>query len=1458
MSKTFQALRPTGWGLVLGAVVGLVGSGSAQEPRRAASRFFPDSSHTAQTLLRAAAGQASQAQWAETLDLYQRVIQEFGGTVALVPAEEGPPGLQQASQLYVDVREECHRRLAALPPEALALYRRRVDPQAERLYREGLAIRDEDRLRRVVEEMFCSSWGDDALLVLGDWAFRAGRVGEALSYYERIVPPADAAAGARTTVPDADVDRAAVAARIVLCRVTRGDATAGAALAEFARLYPEAKGSLAGRTGSLTTALAAALEQDGLAIAPPVDGRWSTFAGSPSRTRIAASPIDVGSFQWKVRLEPVTPLRPAGAFGRPMQAATLRPERGLAYYPIVLGDHVVLCDAGRLFAYNLNDRPGSGAASEAAGGIKIAWDQPISGNPEARPARPAFGVPRFTVSGQGDRIFARLGPLGARMGASHLIAVQNNRDVDGKLLWRRASTDLALPQRKGAAGGRFAAFEGTPVADDRNVYIALTEPANMTALYVACLDARTGATRWIRFLGEATSDFNMNPGMILNDDTGNRLLTLESGTIYYQTNLGVLAALEAETGAIRWLASYPQREGRGDLAMADRDLNPAVAAGGLVFIAPSDCSGILAFEASSGRLRWRNESISDISHVLGVSHDRLIVTGSHVYFLDVATGRTLGYWPQGAAGYVGYGRGVLAGDFVYWPTRSEIHVLEAATGLKADRGSIPLQQAFGTTGGNLAVGDGYLVIAQEDALVVFCQNSRLIDRLRETIAAAPDAATHRLRLARVAEATGQEELALESLSAAIEKARPGEMLEGQPLADLAYAQRFRILMRAGDRSAKDEAWDDAASRYEAAGEAARTDRDRLAATLLLADSRDHQRRPSESVALLQGLLSQDRLRTLSVAADERRTVRADLLIGDRLEALLRRHGRALYGDYEADAERLLKRGRAEHDPRLLDEIGHQYPAARLVPDSLLELGTQLEGLQKPVDAARAYKRLLASPRAGDTHRAQALLGLGRTYEAQGYWIPARDVLARARSRHGELRLEAHGRTVSQLVSERLGRPPFDRMTADMDEPALDPPLERRWGIRWSAPARPIGVEGVPPSDATGRIFLVEGTSLRPIDPTTGHYAWTTELGGEAVWAGYLSDRVVVATERRMMALDARTGVSRWALEAGDTQAGRRPADPFTPPPPALEAAGGALADFRIVGGRVFCRRGSRELIAVDGDTGLIDWSFAPAQGTLNPHYTVNPQRVLVQVVDPKAVVVLEAATGLRRHEFPVPETDQPWSRDPLPTDDEHVAVVTDPRTVALLDLTTGGYNWIYREPSALPRSGPPRLLGDAGCLLVLRDGSEVVRLDPANGNKLWSRVIGVEDLSERPAALALDGNRLYCATGRNLTAYALADGAPVWRRHLTGPPGGWSLALALHCIAAYPNSSRSVATDAGDGLPLILCRRDSGALVQRLYFPEPPTELTIRFSPGSAVVVTQQGGWALSGRRFMDATEGQR
>ena len=129
--------------------------------------------------------------------------------------------------------------------------------------------------------------------LLGDLAFQDGQFGEALAAYRRIVPDVPGSGAAGLVHPDPDVNLARVAAKKLLCRAAIGAEPPSAAdLKAFAAAYPGSKGSIAGRDGSLAQSVAEAIAADHLALPPQSDGRWPTFAGSQTRTRITPGPID--------------------------------------------------------------------------------------------------------------------------------------------------------------------------------------------------------------------------------------------------------------------------------------------------------------------------------------------------------------------------------------------------------------------------------------------------------------------------------------------------------------------------------------------------------------------------------------------------------------------------------------------------------------------------------------------------------------------------------------------------------------------------------------------------------------------------------------------------------------------------------------------------------------------------------------------------------------------------------------------------------------------------------------------------------------------------------------------------------------------------------------------------------------------------------------------------------------
>jgi outer membrane protein assembly factor BamB/tetratricopeptide (TPR) repeat protein len=1045
--------------------------------------------------------------------------------------------------------------------------------------------------------------------------------------------------------------------------------------------------------------------------------------------------------------------------------------------------------------------------------------------------------------------------------ASYIVAL--DWSSPRKALWQQKASDLVLPNRPADRGNRSVNFEGSPVANSHSVYVAVTDRREQTATYIACFDADTGARRWVRYLGAASSEIDnfMAMGMAFGPpiagDYGHRLLSLDGPFLYYQTNLGAVIALEAESGSVRWVATYPRQDSGRMGQGSDRDLNPAVVHDGLVIVAPTDAGAIFAFESDSGHLLWKTDPISEevkLSHLLGVAKGRLVATGDRVLLFDVRNGKLVSTWPDSGKSPEGYGRGLLAGNRIYWPTRNEIQVLDQRSGLLAER-PIRLMEVYRTTGGNLVAGDGYLIVAQSDALVVFCQNSRLIDRYRDEIAKSPEQAATYYRLARAAEALGRDQLALQSYELATQKALPTETVDGTSLADAARDHEFRLLTRVAEASRKARDFDVALVRLESAVKISRSDTDRLQARLLLADVQLEATRPAKAVEILENVLTDERLRGLSVSSDDHhRSIRADLLIADRLAGIVKEHHRRIYEDYDRQARELFERGRREQDPRLLDEVSRVFPVAEVVPDALLALGEVHQGAGRLGPAAAAYKRLLSLSSPSDEARVRALWLLAQVFESQNLLVSARDALLQILTRYPRIRLDDLGRDgpVADLASVKLARAPLSQLSADRPRPSVPLPLTRVWHSQAdkSRGLKVLIATGLPPGLQCSRVFAVEGTSLSPINPATGDHRWKTEIGAPAIWVGYLADKLLAATSQQIVALELNTGAELWRSGQGPPARKRSGPDPFARPVAATASASparGALHEFQLSGGRLFCLRGEEELIALDGDSGSVNWTFTTRGSSINRRIWIGPERTVLEIQKPNLIIVLETESGRLLWRTPLAEGES-LERVPAPIDEDHVLLVTDRRTVKKFDTSRGQFVWDYRESMDMPVHGPPRVLVDAERVLVLHDGRVLIRIDPVNGSKRWATVLGIEDLSERPESIVCDDRRVYCVSRDTLRAFSLTDGGALWTRHLTGPENSqWSITLSERCVVAYPSAS-SLSEEELESLPVVVRRQDSGALVQRLVFPATIAEVNLRLDSKGALVATSRALWALAER----------
>ena len=710
-------------------------------------------------------------QWDEAVELLRQLPETSEGKL-----------LAAAPRRYIGLGDWCQLQLAALPSEALRLYRGRVDPVAKQWYERGVAQRDRHWLQKVVDQAFASSYGDRALMALGDMALESGDYAAARWNWERIVPNVRATVqlspqlerpGARgqwpeqanpnselrtpkflspsawPAYPDTKLDLAAVRARLVLASIleaadgksgtgslSRNGPEAGtdaerwsaqkanlsrfsrarAELVEFARLHPDAQGRLGQHEGryvelleTLLTESTAWPEGKGAGVRDQgsdaanqqseiIDHQsdWPTFAGNPRRNKIAPQLTDVGAVAWRIPL--ISPLpKGEGTVGE-------NSAEPLSFHPLAVGDLVLVNNDRQILAVRQDTGKPAWGKTAAIYQAELAG---VAGPPTILPD--ALGSPCFTMTVFQGRLLARMGPAltgqpqdaTAAVGPGYLVCL--DLAAQGRLLWKIAPEEGWT-------------FEGSPVANEHGVYVAMRRQDIRPQAVVACFEADTGRLRWRRFIcGAETPSRGVLPEYTHN------LLTLSGGVIYYNTNLGAVAAVRTDDGRVLWISLYP-RALRGDLSNLAphwrRDLNPCVLDRGTLLVAPADSPRIFAFDAPTGQPLWQTGSeLEDAAYLLGTAGDWLLAGGGRLYWIslrDEDRGRVKHVWPDGPD-RPGYGRGVLAGQSVLWPTRDKLYIFDQQTARL--RKAVDLA-AHGAGGGNLLVTrGGQLLIVTESELI---------------------------------------------------------------------------------------------------------------------------------------------------------------------------------------------------------------------------------------------------------------------------------------------------------------------------------------------------------------------------------------------------------------------------------------------------------------------------------------------------------------------------------------------------------------------------------------------------------------------------------------------------------------------------------------------------------------------------------------------------------------------
>lgn len=644
-------------------------------------------------------------EWKPAVDLLRPLMAEHGDSLYRVS-----PGR------WMNVRAYCHFVISRMPAAGLQAYRYQVDTRARQLFETGRLRGSDDVLRQVVRDAFCSSYGDDSLLLLADRAWERGEFTVACQNWRRLLPADDQTPQAVLRYPDPAIPAAQVRARLVLCQLALGQIdNARKQYAEFQARHPDAVGQLGGRAGKLVDAL-------GQLLADP--GHWparrglpveDAFAGNRKRDRIERIPAEVGRMAWQIRL-------PIGAGSSGTHALKFPNRNGdvrgghPVIFPVVAGGRLFACDAQRILGWDLRTgRP--------------AWwpaDLPLEDNLDQRlrqatifpsadiaeklplPRRPVLGTPRYSLTVVHDRLFARMGlPVTVRatdelqVFPSQLVCLDLGQG-QGKVLWTCSADSVE----------RQWAFEGAPVVVGSHLYVLFRKMQVESQLNVVCLDAETGRPIWNQPVCAALLPEAENRNLI-----SQLLLTVGGDRLFVSTQLGAIVALNRYDGVPEWVVSYARTDLARQRLVARPPSPPCVFHADLVLVAPRDTRKVMAIHSGTGIVRWQTEVPDRIDVVLGVGQGRVIVSGQSLWGLDLSTGAMIWGSPHHDPEYDGFGRGLLVADTVWWPRRHVIEIRSQVTGR-------PLRQPInlthrGACSGNLLMRNGVLVITSRDHVTVF-------------------------------------------------------------------------------------------------------------------------------------------------------------------------------------------------------------------------------------------------------------------------------------------------------------------------------------------------------------------------------------------------------------------------------------------------------------------------------------------------------------------------------------------------------------------------------------------------------------------------------------------------------------------------------------------------------------------------------------------------------------------
>jgi outer membrane protein assembly factor BamB len=583
--------------------------------------------------------------------------------------------------------------LTALAPEGQAAYRLFYDAEARKLLDEADGPSELANLERIYSAYFTTTVGDNAADRLGDLYFELGRFDRAADCWLAIL----------REHPDTDLSPASLSLKAALALFRAGRrAELEQIKSEIADRFNDDKVTLGGQTASAGELLRRFMS-DEKAVADPASPSASPAPIEGPRLAEAVDPA------WQMRF---AELVEAGM--TPLELTQWQSNTLSAVVPAatVDGSSLFVNYLGHLFAIDLVNG-------------KMLWRSASFHHLELltqqNMAR-ALDPTRFAIVASGEHVWGLAKDLkDQNFFASFQLTCR--RAEKGEIVWKSAD----LPD--------YAAFDlvGQPILADGKLFIAGKSQANpqmqqgQPQQFVLAIQPHDGKVLWKTEVG-TFRQAQQYYYYYMPDSSPQPRLVYRAGAVYLDTHVGVLARLDAETGAFDWGYGYktaPFQSGYPFYYYVNQEPQaiggPPLEAGEAFLVKGMQSERLYAVEPNKMKVLWERP-ITKASRLVGVDESAVYLGGDELSAVDLKTRKLL--WATRVPNGSMDGRVLVRPDGLWQLTARGIYEIDPRSG---DVRRIFRGKDLGVIGGDLLLTDRWLLAISNRTITAYPRRASRTD-----------------------------------------------------------------------------------------------------------------------------------------------------------------------------------------------------------------------------------------------------------------------------------------------------------------------------------------------------------------------------------------------------------------------------------------------------------------------------------------------------------------------------------------------------------------------------------------------------------------------------------------------------------------------------------------------------------------------------------------------------------